>query len=93
MAKTIKITFYSPKELWLMFWNWAFWPRRKECAKWCEYYDALLIEKVVKILQHECEFKQLSDREADILEIAIKRASEEVAEITAKMMSEPMNDN
>lgn len=90
MAKTIKITLYNPKELWVMFWNWAFWPRRKECAVWCEYYDTLLMEKVVKILQHECEYKQLSDKEADVLEIAIRRASKEAAETTAKFMSEPL---
>lgn len=29
MAKTIKITFYSPKELWAMFWQKFFWPRKK----------------------------------------------------------------
>lgn len=73
-----------------MFWNWAFWPRRKECAKWCESYDALLMEKVVKILQHECEFKQLSDNEANTLEIAITQASKEVAKIITELMSKPL---
>lgn len=26
MAKTVKITFYNPKELWHMFWTKFFWP-------------------------------------------------------------------
>ena len=35
--KKITINLYTPKELWQMFWNWAFWPRRKNCAEWIDF--------------------------------------------------------
>ena len=47
MAKTIKITFYNPKELWRMFWNWVYWPRRKQCAEWLSFLQCQLDDKIV----------------------------------------------
>lgn len=35
--KKIVITLYTPKELWIKFWNLVFWPRRKECAEWIDF--------------------------------------------------------
>ena len=40
--KKITITLYSPKELWQKFWNWAFWPRRKECAEWIDFANGTI---------------------------------------------------
>lgn len=42
MAKKVTITFYSPKELWQMFWNWVFWPRRKKCAEWIDFAEVVI---------------------------------------------------
>ena len=89
MAKTIKITIYNPKELWLMFCNWVFWPRHKKCTEWCDYYDGVLGAKVVEILEAECKDGFISDDAAERLEVAIKSASQEVSEATAEMMSKP----
>ena len=50
--KKITITFYSPKELWRMFWNRFFWLRRKVCAAWMDYekkYKHLL--NAIKVLR------------------------------------------
>ena len=38
----IKINLYSPKELWVKFWNRFFWPRRKECAEWIDLLEVKL---------------------------------------------------
>jgi len=93
MAKTIKITFYNPKELWVMFWNWAFWPRRKKCAKWCEYYHETLICLMSDIFD---KYEKCGSIKSDVaLDLAseIELASKKIASATAKLMSEPMNDN
>lgn len=89
MAKTVKITFYNPKELWRMFCNWVFWPRRKKCVEWCDYYDGVLRSKIVDILQSEIDSGSISDAVAKRLELNLKIASEEVANATAEMMSKP----
>lgn len=48
--KTIKIEFklYSPKELWIMFWNRFFWPRRKQCAEWMDLMEYRLNNALVE---------------------------------------------
>ena len=89
MAKTIKITLYTPKELWTKFCNWVFWPRHKKCAEWCDFYDGVLCAKVEEILEAERKNVFISDDAAERLELAIKSASHEVSEATAEMMSEP----
>lgn len=93
MAKTIKITFYNPKELWAMFWNWAFWPRRKKCAEWCECYHQNLMYLMSDIFD-KCE-KSGSIKSDVALDLAskIELASKKTANEIAKLMSEPMNDN
>ena len=89
MTNTIKITIYNPKELWRMFCNWVFWPRRKKCAEYCDYYDVELMREVVDILQGETTNAFISDEAAERIEIAIRKASSEVAADTAKIMSKP----
>lgn len=88
MAKTIKITIYSPKELWIRFCNWVFWPRHKKCAVWCDYYDGVLDSMIVKILQDENAKGTISDETAERLEIALKHANDQVSKQTAELMSE-----
>jgi hypothetical protein len=88
MAKTIKITFYNPKELWIKFCNWVFWPRHKKCATWCDYYDGVLDSMIVKILQDENGKGTISDETAERLEIALKHANYQVSKQTAELMSE-----
>ncbi len=89
MAKTIKITFYNPKELWCMFCNWVFWPRHKKCTEWCDYYDGVLDAKIAEILMDECNKGNITDEVAERLEIALKHANYEVSELTAELMSKP----
>lgn len=89
MAKTIKIVLYSPKELWAKFCNWVFWPRHKECAKWCEYYDGVLDAQIVEILSEENKKGAISDEVAERLELALKHANYEVSKLTAELMSKP----
>ena len=88
MAKTIRITFYNPKELWIKFCNWVFWPRHKKCVEWCDYYDGVLCGKIVQILQEANENSEISDYAAEKLEVKLKAASESVSKLTAKFMSE-----
>jgi len=89
MAKTITLTFYNPKELWQKFCNWVFWPRRKKCVEWCDYYDVVLMGKVVDILQNETAKGTMSDETAERVEVSIRKASEDVSKTTAELMSEP----
>ena len=88
MAKTIKITFYNPKELWVKFCNWAFWPRHIKCVKWCQYYDTALCQEVAKILKTANKSGAISDEAAKLLEMRIKSASSDVAKATAEIKSE-----
>lgn len=88
MAKTITLTFYNPKELWIKFCNWVFWPRHKKCVDWCDYYDGVLCAKIVEILQEANENSEISDYAAEKLEVKLKAASESVSKMTAKLMSE-----
>lgn len=69
MAKKIefKITLYSPKELWAMFWNRFFYPRRKQCAEWCEYYASLMDSKMIEIVGEARKNGVLSEEDANEL--------------------------
>ena len=90
MAKTITITLYSPKELCNKFCNWVFWPRRKECAQWCDYYDGVLDSMIVEILQNEVDDGAISDKVAERLEVLLKRANDTVAKQTEELMCKPL---
>jgi hypothetical protein len=87
MAKTIKITFYNPKELWIKFCNWVFWPRHKKCAEWCDYYDGVLQSKIDEILYMEVCKGNICDAVAERLEQSLKTASKDTAKDTADLMS------
>lgn len=89
MSKEIKITLYNPKELWKMFCNRVFWPRNKKCTEWCEYYDGVLDSHICDILQQAVNDGLIKDEAAESLEIKLKHANAEVAELTASLMSKP----
>ena len=91
MAKTIKITLYTPKELWVKFWNWAFWPRRKICAEWMEVMQVWLENKIISDILIGKYYRQeiLSEAAVDSLELDIKAAIEDECEKMAKLMSKP----
>lgn len=92
MAKTIKITFYNPKELWRMFWNWVFWPRRKKCAEWCDYYHSNLVCQLSDILGKYEGRGDISSCASLDLAKDLERASKETSKAIAELMSKPMND-
>ena len=74
MAKEIKITLYSPRELWVKFWNSFYWPRRKKCAEWLEYGQSEVEYKIVHevLLRTEQLGINIKDEELVKLECAIK---------------------
>ncbi len=90
MAKTIKITFYSPKALWRMFWNWAFWPRRKKCAEWCDYYHSNLLCLLSDIVDKYEKNGEISSDTAIDLASDIEQASKKTSKAIAELMSKPM---
>lgn len=92
MSKTIKITFYNPKELWHRFWTWAFWPRRKQCAEWLETMQVLLNERIVTDLLIEKYYNEnvLSEATVESLDIDIKKIIEDTCEEMKKVMSTPL---
>lgn len=92
MAKTIKITFYNPKELWRMFWNWAFWPRRKQCAEWLSFLQGQLEYKIVNdVLIGKYYNEGLIDADlCDKLELDIKPAIEEILDKFVDVLKTPI---
>lgn len=92
--KTIKIEFklYSPKELWIKFWNRFFWPRRKQCAEWMDLMEyrlnkALVEEVIEKLLYDE---KIINFNMADKLESSIRSIVKSECDTMKKLMSEPL---
>lgn len=88
---TISITFYSPRELWVKFWNRFFWPRRKECAEWIEILEAKVEYAIIhNIIIDNYNKGLLGDSMAESLELAIKSAIEKECETIKEVMSKPM---
>ena len=94
MAKTIKLTFYNPKELWMMFWNWAFWPRRKKCQEWVEFFQARLEHAVISDLLIGKYYNEgaISDAVAENLELDIRQAIKEKCHELKVLMVKPIGD-
>lgn len=88
MAKKIefKITLYSPKELWAMFWNRFFYPRRKFCAEWCGYYESLMDIKINEIVGEAIEDDCISKVDACELIRKLLLANDEVMNKTKREM-------
>lgn len=88
---TISISFYSPKELWVKFWNRVFWPRRKECAEWIEILEAKLEYAIIHdIIIDNYNKGLLGDSMAESLELAIRQAINETCDAIKKVISKPM---
>lgn len=92
MAKKVEFMIYSPKELWVKFCNWVFWPRHKKCSEWCDFYNGVLDAKIVEILTSENMKGNISDDAAEELEVMLKSANSEVSVKTAELMSEAYKD-
>jgi len=72
--KTIKIVLYTPKEIWVKFWNRFFWPRRKQCAEWLDYGQSEVEYGIIHnvICKAEELGIDIDDETAIKLELAIK---------------------
>lgn len=89
--KTIKINIYSPKELWVKFWNRFFWPRRKQCAEWMDFAQVRLEHAIIsEIIVDYYSKGLLGESMAEQLELAIKSAIEKECEVVKELMSKPM---
>ena len=92
MAKTIKTTLYTPKELWRMFWTKFFWPRRKKCSEWLEFLQGRLEYSIVNklLIDKFCKEGKISDDVTDEMELSIKQAIQEAVDETKKVMTTPI---
>lgn len=92
MAKEIKITLYTPRELWVKFWNKFFWPRRKQCAEWLEYGQCEVEYGIVRDVLYKAEEYgiNLSDKDCEKLELLIKSKISEGFDKLKKVITIPM---
>lgn len=90
MAKTIKITLYTPKELWTKFCNWVFWPRRKRCSEWLDLLEVNLKNEIIsKMLIDKYNAGVIGDTLVDDLDVEIKSIIEKEIDKMKKVMSKP----
>ncbi len=90
MAKEIKITLYTPKELWAKFCNWVFWPRRKQCADWLELLRVNLEHEIIlKMLMDKYNAGLISDTLVDDLDVEIKAIIKREINEMKEVMSKP----
>lgn len=93
MAKTIKITFYNPKELWQRFWTWAFWPRRKMCSTWVDYARDLIKQDAANIVfEYKISGLIVSDKDADELYNSLVKKVDEHMDRMEELMTKPLYD-
>lgn len=91
--KTIKINLYSPKELWIKFWNKFYWPRRKQCAEWIDLLkvrleDAIIIDIIINGFYNK---GLMGDDLAESLELAIRSAIKNNCDDFKKVINQPMD--
>ena len=91
MAKTVKITFYTPKELWKMFWTKFFWPRRKACAEWVDFTQGLLESDIISDIIIGKYYNQglIEEKVVEDLEIDVRKAIEECCKKSKKVIVTP----
>lgn len=90
MAKTIKITLYTPKELWAKFCNWVFWPRRKQCADWLDLLEVRLKDEIIsQMLIDKYNSGLIGDTLVDDLDVEIKAIIEREINNMKELMSKP----
>lgn len=87
MAKEITIKFYNPKELWRMFWDRFYWPRRNKCAEWCEWGEAVMKDEIINSVL--CKEEGLDMDTAVRLELAIKDKIENVFKQMKMLIMKP----
>ena len=92
MAKTIKITFYNPKELWRMFWNWVYWPRRKKCAEWMECLQYDLETDIISdiLIKKYYNGGLINDELCEKLELDIRPVIRDACNKFVKVLNTPM---
>jgi len=92
IRKTFTITFYSPKELWVKFWNRFFWPRRKKCAEWLDYGECTVEYAVINEVLCNTEELGISidSNELIKLELAIKPKIREAFDKLRKVITTPI---
>lgn len=88
MSKTINITLYSPEELWKKFWNRFYWPRRKQCAEWCEWGECVMKQEIISDVL--CREEGLDLDTAVRLELAMKEKIEQVFEQMKTLIATPL---
>lgn len=89
--KTIKINIYSPKELWVKFWNRVFWPRRKQCAEWMDFVQARLEHAIItEIIIDYYSKGLLGESMTEQLELATQEAIRKACEEGRQIMSKPI---
>lgn len=88
--KKVTVTFYSPKELWRMFWNWAFWPRRKKCAEWMDYAQGIIESDLSDVFINNKHMIVQEYWESDELFQACITVVNDCLKKTEKFMSEPL---
>ena len=90
----IKINLYSPRELWVKFWNRCFWPRRKQCAEWMDLAQVKLEHSIIHdIIIDFYDTGKLDSTpfDAESLELAIKSAIDDVCEDLKKVICKPLD--
>ena len=85
---TITFTFYNQKELWKKFWDRFFWPRRKQCAEWCEYGRYCMEDEILSEVLGKVN-KVLDTGDMIRLEMAIKDGIKTVFEKMKILMETP----
>lgn len=90
MAKTIKITFYSPKELWAKFWQKFFWPRRKECSDWMDYAKGAIESDLADVFVANKKMIVEEYYDSDELYNLCMRAIKERLDFVKEMMCTPL---
>lgn len=92
IRKSFTITFYSPKELWVKFWNRFFWPRRKQCAEWMDLVEYKLEKAVITdIIINHYNKGLLGESMAEQLELETKQAIHVVCENVKLVMCKPLD--
>ena len=75
-----------------MFWNWVYWPRRKQCAEWLTFLQCQLDDKIVNDVLIEKYYNEgLIDGDlCKKLELDIKPAIEEILDKFVDVLKTPI---
>lgn len=91
IKKTFTITFYSPRELWVRFWNRFYWPRRKQCAEWMDLVEVKLHNAIIHDIVMEYYDKgKIGYSLAEDLELTIEQAIKDVCSDVKRIITKPI---